>query len=209
MTAAVDLAVAWTERLDPLARGEAAIVPDESLPYRDLLPATLRDAAVLVPLRRGAAGDELVLTRRHRGLRHHGGEVSFPGGRVEPTDGGRLQAALREAHEEIGLAAELIRPLGCLAPVLTVSGFAMMPFVAEIAPTAELRACPREVDEVFTVPLPVVLDPANFERRRVRRAGRLREFHVLHHGEHVIWGATAAVILDLATRLGAAAPAAG
>ncbi|MEM9300965.1 MAG: CoA pyrophosphatase [Pseudomonadota bacterium] len=193
--------VPWAEVLDPLGAGEGEIRPPADLPYQDLLPETLRDAAVLVPVRPAAGGLELILTRRTEKLRHHAGQISFPGGRVDASDAGRLDAALRETHEEIGLRPEQVEPLGCLAPVMTITGYAMVPFVGLVEPDSAIAASPHEVEEVFTAPLEFMLDEANHERRRRFFNGRMREFFVIQYGDYFVWGATAQVIVDLAARV--------
>src|SRR5690606_15147567 len=139
--------------LGPLSAGPAG--PAWNLDeLSDLLPAhaALADAAVLVPLV-GEGETSVILTRRHDGLRQHGGQVSFPGGRVDPGDAGPLAAALREADEEIGLRPADARVLGYLDPLATVSGFRVLPVVARVPAGFEPRPRPGEVAEVFSLPL--------------------------------------------------------
>lgn len=193
--------LSWGDLLDPLAAGERTLEPAHDLPHLDLLPKTLRDAAVLVPLVPGQAGLEIILTRRTEKLRHHAGQISFPGGSVEAGDARRLDTALREAREEIGLAPGQVTPVGCLAPVMTITGFAMVPFVGLVEANVLLQACPHEVDEVFQVPLEHVLDSANHEARQSMFRGRMREYHVIQYHDYMIWGATAAVLIDLSQRV--------
>lgn len=162
---------------------------------------TPRPAAVLVPLveRRGSV--QVVLTRRTDALRHHGGQVSFPGGGIDPRDNGPLAAALREAHEEIGLLPSAVSPLGFLDPFLTVSAFHVFPLVARIDPEAPLTAEPGEVAEVFEVPLEFLLDPANLQHGQTEYAGRMRDWVEFRYGKHRIWGATAGMLVNLRQRL--------
>ncbi|MDR6992677.1 8-oxo-dGTP pyrophosphatase MutT (NUDIX family) [Luteimonas sp. 3794] len=165
----------------------------------------LREAAVLVGLVRRAEGLQAVLTRRTDTLRHHAGQVSFPGGRQEPGDGSPLQAALREACEEIGLAASQVRPLGYLDPLATITGFRVTPVVAMLDPGFEPVPEPGEVAEVFEAPLAFLMAPTSLRRVDIEFGGRIRqvlEFETLSHAPtHRIWGATASILLNLRNRL--------
>src|SRR3546814_9970298 len=119
---------------------------------------TPRPAAVLVPLVGRGGSVQVVLTRRTDALRHHGGQVSFPGGGIESRDNGPLAAALREAHEEIGLVPAAVSPLGFLDPFLTVSAFHVFPLVARIDPEAAFPAVPGQAAEAYELPLDFLLD---------------------------------------------------
>ncbi|MBB3343589.1 8-oxo-dGTP pyrophosphatase MutT (NUDIX family) [Luteimonas sp. RC10] len=167
--------------------------------------ATLREAAVLVGLVEREHGLQALLTRRTDTLRHHAGQVSFPGGRLEPEDGGPLQAALREANEEIGLAPTQAAPLGFLDPLATVTGYRVVPVVAMLDPDFAPVPDPGEVAEVFEVPLDFLMSPAKLRRVDIVFAGRTR--HVLEYETlpdaptHRIWGVTASILLNLRRHL--------
>lgn len=175
----------------------------------DLLPQRPQDqAAVLVGLVPRGGEMRVLLTRRTDGLRHHAGQVSFPGGRIEASDRDALAAALREAHEEVGLAAAQARPLGWLDPVLTISGYRVLPAVAAIDPGFVPEPDPGEVAEVFDVGLDFLLSPDNLHRLRIDYAGRSREV-LEFRGDpelvpHRIWGVTASILFNLRQRLAAA-----
>ena len=159
----------------------------------------LRPASVLVPLVERGAGMGLVLTRRAALLRHHPGQVAFPGGKQDPEDATPLAAALREAREEIGLEGATI--LGALPTHETVTGFVVTPFVALIPAGFVPRIDRAEVDEVFEVPLGHVTDPANFRIEGRLWQGQLRHYYVVPWGPHYIWGATARMLRMLADRM--------
>lgn len=169
----------------------------------DLLPRgqVRTPAAVLVPLRATGGELQVLMTRRTDSLRHHGGQVSFPGGRLEPADAGPLEAALRESEEEVGLAPALVRPLGFLDPFETITGYHVWPVVAEVLPGFVARPDPTEVAEVFEVPLGFLLEPGNCRRVAVEYAGRERHYFEFRYGSHRIWGATAAMLVNLRQRL--------
>jgi len=161
------------------------------------------DAAVLVPLY--AAGDGLgaVFTRRREDLRRHAGEVSFPGGRRDPSDRDLLATALREAQEEIGLPPDAVEVIGALAPTSTiVTGYAVYPFVGVIGPGRAWTPSEAEVAEVLELRLDDVA--AGYGRRRLVRRGLPIRTDTYEVGGHVIWGATARMVADLLARLGAA-----
>ena len=169
---------------------------------RDLLPDELTPAAVLIGI---VTHDEptLIFTRRNEVMTHHAGQISFPGGRVEP-DEGPIAAALREAEEEIGLPPSAVTPLGFLDPYATITGFRVMPLVATVTPGQAYRMAPLEVAEVFETPLSVVLHPDAIEQREREWRGRLRRYHVIPWEGRDIWGATAAMLVNLRERLGRA-----
>ncbi|MFC4727213.1 NUDIX hydrolase [Coralloluteibacterium thermophilus] len=172
----------------------------------DLLPAgtALRPAAVLVGLVPRDGGTCVLLTVRHAELRHHGGQISFPGGRMEPEDADPVAAALREAAEEVGLAREQAAPVGYLDPLVTITGFHVFPVVARVSPDFVPAIDPREVDELFEVPLSFLLDPANAHAAQIEWKGRPRRVVEFQWGGYRIWGATAAMLVNLRMRLEAA-----
>ena len=147
----------------------------------------------------------LILTQRPDTMRRHPGQVAFPGGRVDPDDTSVVATALREADEEVALPPDAVTVIGTLAPYRTVTGFQIVPVLAVIAPDLPLVPHDREVAAVFEVPLSFVLDPANHAEQRVMFEGQERCYiEMLWRGgdqERRIWGATAAMLVNLAARL--------
>jgi 8-oxo-dGTP pyrophosphatase MutT (NUDIX family) len=168
------------------------------------LHPTPRAAAVLVPIVLHDAAPSILLTLRSPRLSSHAGQVSFPGGRIEPGETPEA-AALREAAEEVGLDPRLPEVLGRLPEHLTGTGYRVTPIVALVPPPLNLVPEPSEVELAFELPLSVVLDPAAPQRRRAEFRGRMREFWVWPHEAHHIWGATAAILVNLARLLRGAA----
>lgn len=159
------------------------------------------EAAVLAGLVPRRDGTRVLLTRRSDRLRHHGGQVSFPGGRIDPCDPDAVAAAVRESAEEIALDPGQVRPLGYLDPFFTVSGFRVMPVVAVIDPAFIAVPQPAEVAEVFEVPLSFLMAPDNLRSLEVEYLGRPRQvFEYTWPGQR-IWGATAAILFNLRRRL--------
>ena len=161
-------------------------------------------AAVLIPLINRPEGLQLLLTQRSADLPDHPGQISFPGGRVEPSDRSHDEAALREAAEEVGLPSPNVTVLGHLAQYETVTGFRVTPVVGWVEPPFDLVRDPVEVADIFEVPLEFVLDPAN-QQRHFRMLGTTRrDFWAIPWRERYIWGATAAmlVIFDRTLREG-------
>lgn len=204
--------VARAQPADPLVRIVRALHP---LGCPPLAPAWNADeiadliddraprvpAAVLIALIERAHGHHVLFTRRTHTLRRHAGEVSFPGGRVDPGDRCDVSAALREAEEEVGLPGSAVQPLGFLDPYDTISAFRILPVVARVDAEAVLRPQPAEVSEAFEVPLAFLLDPGNCERVEGEFRGRVRHWFQFRHGGHRIWGATAAILVNLRMRL--------
>lgn len=158
----------------------------------------LRPAAVLVAVWQ----DRLILTKRASHLKHHPGQIAFPGGKVEPEDGSPETAALREASEEIALPPASVQVLGRLPVHETVTGFTVTPVLGHVrdvfAPVAEAG----EVEEVFTVPLSHVLDPRRYVVERRLWRGEWRHYYAVPYGPYYIWGATARILRGLAERVG-------
>jgi 8-oxo-dGTP pyrophosphatase MutT (NUDIX family) len=154
-------------------------------------------AAVLIPLVDRSPEPTVLLTLRAAYLTDHAGQISFPGGRVEPGDRDAIATALRETHEEIGVAADRIEILGCMSEQRTGTGFAVLPVVGRVHADYGLTLN-AEVAEAFEVPLSFVLDAANHRRETAVLRGAPRTYYVLTHGERRIWGATAAMLVDLA-----------
>lgn len=187
-------------------RLEAALaVPAEPTSDFDLTPAVqvpdvpLRPAAVLVAF--DPANDRLVLTKRASGLRHHPGQISLPGGKVDPQDPDDIAAALREADEEVGLAPSNVEVLGRLPPHRTVTGFSMTPVLGLIRDGFIPLPEAGEVAEVFTVPFDLIASPQNYRIERRLWRGDWRAYQTIPCGPYYIWGATARVLYSLARRL--------
>ncbi|MEN9498847.1 MAG: hypothetical protein RIS83_666 [Pseudomonadota bacterium] len=178
--------------------------PDRPSPEQDLERKArgggqMTPAAVLVPLVLHPE-PTVLLTLRSAKLKAHAGQVSFPGGRMEPGETA-VAAALREAEEEVGIDARLPEIVGELPPLLTGTGYLITPVVALLRPPFTLRPDPAEVEEPFEYPLAHVMDPAKPEWRAQEFRGRMREFWVWPHDRHYIWGATASVLVTLASVL--------
>jgi 8-oxo-dGTP pyrophosphatase MutT (NUDIX family) len=170
---------------------------------RDLIPPLelLRPAAVLLGLVDRGEGSRVILTRRTEALAHHPGQVAFPGGRQDARDPGLLETAIREAHEEIALDPAHVQPLGYIDPMPTFTGFLVLPVVARVSPLHQSRPEPGEVAEVFEVPLAYLMDPANLRIERAELAGRARQTWRFDYAGQRIWGATAAMLINLRDRL--------
>lgn len=157
-------------------------------------------AAVLVPVILGAR-PSILLTKRTSHLKKHAGQVSFPGGRIDPEDLHPEAAALREAEEEIALDPARVEVLGRMADYVTGTGYRITPVLALLPPGLSYRPSPHEVEFVFELPIEVVLDPKAPERQRQFVRGEWREYWVWPHPEYFIWGATAAILVHLAGKL--------
>ena len=156
---------------------------------------------MLVGLVDRPGGPAVLLTQRTEHLRDHAGQISFPGGRIEPGDACAAAAALREAEEEIGLEPAKVEVLGELAPYDTVTGFRIHPVVGWIEPPFALRLDRFEVAEAFEVPLHYVVDPVNHRRHSYRRGTLTRGYYVLPYQGRFIWGATAGILVNFSSLL--------
>lgn len=143
----------------------------------------------------GTVAPHLVLTRRTTTLRRHSGQISLPGGRHDEIDGSLLRTALRETHEELGVAPEGLAVWGRLEPEwIVVTHYLLAPFIAYASERPDFRPAPAEVDEVIELPLATLLDPATLAEETWDLAGAPRQVHFYRYGEHKIWGATARVL---------------
>lgn len=154
-------------------------------------------AAVLIPVIAHPGELTVLFTQRTQHLKSHSGQVSFPGGRVEPGDASVEFTALREAAEEIGLSADRVEILGRLPDYHTRTGFRVAPVIGLVTPPLELAPDPREVEAVFEVPLAFLLDESNRERRTREFRGLSVGYYVYEYRGHVIWGATAGMLVNL------------
>ena len=168
--------------------------PDVALPANRVL----RDAGVLIGVMTTGSCPAVVLTKRSSRLKHHPGQIAFPGGKLDAGDGSPTDAALREAEEEIGLPRNLVEILGIMPPHETVTGFSVTPVVGLIRDTFDPVPEAGEVAEVFTAPLGHVMDPANFVVQSRRWRGQWRYYYTVPWGPYYIWGATARILRALA-----------
>lgn len=171
-------------------------LPPDMLPRKPWKPA-----AVLVPLLTCRSDPTILLTERTRGLLDHAGQVSFPGGSREDRDADAVQTALREAEEETGLDHRLVEPVGYLDGYLTITGYAVTPVVGLVSAGFEPRPDPVEVAEVFEVPLAFLRDPTNRQVRQRRVGERELGYYLFEYHNHSIWGATAAMLVNLLQKL--------
>lgn len=167
----------------------------------DLNPGTvlpegrkLRPAGVLAAIQETPAGLHVILTKRSSALKHHPGQIAFAGGKQDEADADVTAAALREAHEEIGLPPDSVDVLGYLPPHETVTSFLVTPVIAHVRAPFPFVPEPGEVDEIFTVPLDYVLDPRNFVVEGRRWRGTKRFYYAVPYGPYYIWGATARML---------------
>ena len=175
----------------------------------DLNPEFMGDLAVMTPPRPAAVLVPIVLhetltvmlTERSHDMPSHPGQISFPGGKVEPSDTTAVDCALREAHEEIGLTADFVEPLGYLDSYRTGTGFQINPVVALVRPGFRLMTDSREVLEVFEVPLAFLMDEANHKKDTRAWRGRERHFYAMPYQGRYIWGATAGMLKNMQQRL--------
>lgn len=143
----------------------------------------------------------VILTLRTESLRSHAGQIAFPGGRIDPTDEGPVAAALREAEEEIALPRQNVEVIGTADRYRTITGFEVTPVIGVVAPGLPLIAAEAEVADVFEVPFDFLLDPENHRRASIEWQGRTRHYYEISWNGRRIWGATAAMIVNLSRRL--------
>lgn len=173
--------------VDPVLKAIAAVRP-------------IKPAAVLIPVVEREQ-PMVLLTQRTAHLPQHAGQIAFPGGKIDAGDATPLAAALREAHEEIGLADTVIEPIGYLDVYMTTLGFRIVPVLARVVPDFTLTLNPGEVDNAFEVPLSFVMELANHQTHSREWQGMLRTFYAIPFGERYIWGVTAGIFRNLYERI--------
>jgi 8-oxo-dGTP pyrophosphatase MutT (NUDIX family) len=173
----------------------AGVSTEVAAAVREYFPAAPAAAAVLVPIVDHDEGLSVLLTQRASHLKKHAGQISFPGGRIEPTDAGPLEAALRETEEEIGLAREHVTFVGYLEPQLVLSGYWVTPVVGFVRPGFTLELDEREVESTFEAPLAHILDAANHQSRERLIGSTPVQVYDIPYGPHHIWGATAGMLM--------------
>ena len=173
-------------------RGDHNLNPD-TIPQQ-----VLTQAAVLVPIINRRLGATVLLTERSKNLSDHPGQISFPGGRVDVADGNTTVTALREAEEEIGLSSVCVEIAGELDKYVTQTGFEITPIIGLVQPPFEIKLNTSEVVSIIEVPIELVANSKNYVKQAQVRGGKSRIFYVLPFNDHVIWGATAGMLVNLA-----------
>ncbi|MBM9593815.1 CoA pyrophosphatase [Roseitranquillus sediminis] len=184
-----------------LGRGEGTSDYDLNPALEPASERRLRGAAVLVAIADAPGGPVVLFTRRSAALVHHPGQIAFPGGKIDAGDAGPEAAALREAHEEIGLEPGNVEVWGRLPMHETVTGFAVCPVLGRVRDAFPWRPERGEVDEIFAVPLSHVTDPAMFTVQWREWRGSVRRYYAVPWGPYYIWGATARMLRCLAERM--------
>jgi 8-oxo-dGTP pyrophosphatase MutT (NUDIX family) len=193
----LDVPAGLTDANAPVVRGDTDIDP---LMWQEAGVAATRPAAVLIPVVDRPEATVL-LTQRTTHLSAHAGQIAFPGGKIDPGDRTPLDAALREANEEIGLDRTLVRPIGYLDVYLTMTGYRILPLVARVAPGYRLTPNAEEVADVFEVPLAFLMSAENHELRSSNWKGANRRYYAMPYGERMIYGVTAGILRNLYERL--------
>lgn len=187
------------ERLQSLA--ERPRLDFESMPiaasFKDL-----KESAVLIPLRPGPDGLEVVLTKRSEQLRKHAGQISFPGGRRDPDDHTLVHTALRETWEEVGIRPDDVAVYGALIRMPTVTGYSITAYVGEFPMGTELLANPDEIDELIVAPLLALADPSIHRVEPLPWNGEVHDVHYFDYGRHLVWGATGFMLHEFFKFLG-------
>lgn len=183
--------------MDGVASSDFDLNPDVVMPKG----RKLRPAGVLVPITLHAGTPHVILTKRASHLKHHPGQISFPGGKQDESDADVIAAALREADEEIGLPRNLVDVVGTMPSHETVTSFQVTPVLGIIRDTFDIVPEPGEVEEVFSVPLSHVTDPRQFQVQGRRWQGQRRHYFTVPFGPYYIWGATARILRGLAERM--------
>ncbi len=193
---------AETAEVAGLAKGTLELMAGDHHLNPGIVPLTsLRQAAVLIPIIEHASQPQVLLTQRARHLAKHAGQISFPGGRSEDSDPDLAYTALRETHEEVGLAPDLFEMVGALPPYVTGTGFSIAPYIGIARAPLQTQADPSEVDEIFEVPLAFLLDPKNHQRHSRIWQGQTRYFWAIPYQQRYIWGATAGILVNLSRLL--------
>ncbi|MBJ26186.1 MAG: CoA pyrophosphatase [Rhodospirillaceae bacterium] len=161
----------------------------------------IKSAAVLVPIIKRDKTYKILLTKRPENMSEHAGQISFPGGKKEDFDPSPRDTALREAYEEIGLPPENVEVVGCLGNHYVRSGYRITPVVGIVNPKVNFVANPSEVDEIIEVPLYYLLDLRNFRRKIMSSLGLSKDTFIIDYKGHEIWGATAAIIVNLRNKI--------
>jgi len=181
----------------PATRGDLDLDPET---WKKAGVRATKPAAVLVPVI-ARPEPSVLLTQRTADLTSHSGQIAFPGGKIDPGDASPLAAALREAHEEIGLDAQFVEPIGYLDLYLTFSGFRILPLLARVDPGYAMTINPAEVADAFEVPLRFLMQPANHQRHKRDWKGVERHYYAMPFEERYIWGVTAGILRNLYERV--------
>jgi 8-oxo-dGTP pyrophosphatase MutT (NUDIX family) len=188
-------------RLDPVD-GEEKLAEGGDIEFLDPEGiANIRRAAVLVPIIPRPDGPVALLTHRPLTMPTHAGQVAFPGGKVDPVDADEVEAALREAEEEVGVVPDEVELIGRGAPYITGTGFRIVPVLGVLPEGFEARPDPVEVDSVFETPLSFLMHAANHHRQSANWKGQVRHYFEMPYQGHRIWGVTAGIIRALYDRL--------
>jgi len=195
-----DLHTTLLDAVSPFEEGVSALKLRALRDPRNDLSRPSRTAAVLVPIL-DKPEPEILLTVRSKHLQQHPGQVSFPGGAVDSNDRSAISTALREAEEEIGLDFSQVSPLGFLDRVDTISDYRVLPVVGLVRSSFVWRPDEREVAEVFTLPLELAISHSNYTHEEVHHDGKTYTISSLQWQGHTIWGVTAAILLNLGSRM--------
>jgi len=193
----LDVPAALNDLTAQARRGDLDLDPDL---WRRAGVSATKPAAVLIPVVERAE-PTVLLTQRHADLPSHPGQIAFPGGRIDKSDANPLEAALREADEEIGLARDFVDPIGYLDIFLTFSGFRILPTLARVAPGYTLALNAGEVTEAFEVPLAFLMTPANHQFLKRDWKGIERSYYAMPYRERYIWGVTAGIVRNMYERI--------